>query len=681
MPVDAFAGRRCLVTGGLGFIGSNLALALAARRRRRHGPRRARRAPRREPAEPRARRRRRARPAHRGGRRRPRRRADRADVRDAARRRRRRVQPRRAGEPRRLDGRPAVRPRVEHHEPVRVPRAAPAREPDGDASCTRRPARSSASRATCRSTRTTRSRRSTSTASRSTRPSSCTSCTTRCTGCGASAVRLTNVFGPRQRLRDDFQGFLPIFVRRALADETITVFGDGAQERDCLYVDDVVECLLLAAAAPEAPGEIFNVGNDEHLVAAARSPTRSCAAAGSGRVEHVAVAPRPRRDRHRLLLRRLVEGEADARLGAAHVVRRRHRAHARVLPGTRARGTCDADASPSTRDPGRRPRPPGGARSSPSSPRRSTACRALGRVPPRPRARGVRARVRRVHRAAATRSASRRAPTRCASRCVALGVGPGDEVIVPAFTAVPDRRRGVRDRRGAGVRRRRPRHRRRSIPTPRPRRGHRPHARGDPGAPLRAAGGAARPRRARARGRRAGARRARPAGRLGRGAYSFYPTKNLGGIGDGGAVRHRRRRARGARSACCGPTALTDDYVHTRVVDQRPAVRGRGGRAAGRAPRGSTADNAAPARDRGALPRGRAATCAGRRRTSATCTTCAWRGSPTATRSARGCRSTPACTTRGRSPSSLRTGSSSRRRARKPKRGRPSACRCRASPR
>ena len=99
-------------------------------------------------------------------------------------------------------------------------------------------------------------------------------------------MRLTNVYGPRQRLRDDFQGFLPIFVRKALDDETITVFGDGRQERDCLYVDDVIECLLLTALAVEASGQLFNVGNDEHLplcdLAAA-----IVRAAGSGRVEHV----------------------------------------------------------------------------------------------------------------------------------------------------------------------------------------------------------------------------------------------------------------------------------------------------------------------------------------------------------------------------------------------------------
>jgi UDP-glucose 4-epimerase len=109
-------------------------------------------------------------------------------------------------------------------------------------------------------------------------------------GLPATAVRLTNVFGPRQRLRDDLQGFLPIFVRRALADAPISVFGDGEQQRDCLYVDDVVECLLLAAASPDAPGQIFNIGNDERLSLGAIADA-VVAAAGSGRVEHVPWPP------------------------------------------------------------------------------------------------------------------------------------------------------------------------------------------------------------------------------------------------------------------------------------------------------------------------------------------------------------------------------------------------------
>lgn len=105
-------------------------------------------------------------------------------------------------------------------------------------------------------------------------------------GIRASSVRLTNVYGPRQRLRDDLQGFLPIFVRRALSDEPITVFGDGAQERDCLYVDDVVECLLLTARSTEAAGEVFNVGNDERL--SLRTIAEAIVnAAGSGAVESV----------------------------------------------------------------------------------------------------------------------------------------------------------------------------------------------------------------------------------------------------------------------------------------------------------------------------------------------------------------------------------------------------------
>jgi UDP-glucose 4-epimerase len=109
-------------------------------------------------------------------------------------------------------------------------------------------------------------------------------------GLPACAVRLTNVYGPRQRLRDDLQGFLPIFVRRALEGEVIRVFGDGSQERDCLYVDDVVECLMLAAATPDAAGEIFNVGNDEHLELRVIAE-EVVSAAGSGRVEFAPWPP------------------------------------------------------------------------------------------------------------------------------------------------------------------------------------------------------------------------------------------------------------------------------------------------------------------------------------------------------------------------------------------------------
>ena len=79
-------------------------------------------------------------------------------------------------------------------------------------------------------------------------------------GVPTTSLRLTNVYGPRQRLTSDELGFLPVFIRRALLGEEISIFGDGAQRRDCVYVDDVVEALL-AATAPDGIGRVFNVGN------------------------------------------------------------------------------------------------------------------------------------------------------------------------------------------------------------------------------------------------------------------------------------------------------------------------------------------------------------------------------------------------------------------------------------
>ena len=75
-----------------------------------------------------------------------------------------------------------------------------------------------------------------------------------------TSLRLTNVFGPRQRLTSDELGFLPVFVRKALQGESIELFGGGEQRRDCLYVDDVVDAIL-AASTPKALGAVYNVGH------------------------------------------------------------------------------------------------------------------------------------------------------------------------------------------------------------------------------------------------------------------------------------------------------------------------------------------------------------------------------------------------------------------------------------
>ncbi len=75
-----------------------------------------------------------------------------------------------------------------------------------------------------------------------------------------TCLRITNTYGPRHQMAHDEYGVLNWFVRKAIDDEMIPVFGDGHILRDFLYVDDLVECFLQVATHPEARGEVFNVG-------------------------------------------------------------------------------------------------------------------------------------------------------------------------------------------------------------------------------------------------------------------------------------------------------------------------------------------------------------------------------------------------------------------------------------
>ncbi len=84
-------------------------------------------------------------------------------------------------------------------------------------------------------------------------------------GIPASVLRLTNTYGPRMRIKDARQTFLGIWIRNLLEGKPIQVFGDGLQRRDYNYVDDVVEALLLAATQPEARGKIYNLGAPDPL--------------------------------------------------------------------------------------------------------------------------------------------------------------------------------------------------------------------------------------------------------------------------------------------------------------------------------------------------------------------------------------------------------------------------------
>jgi len=82
-------------------------------------------------------------------------------------------------------------------------------------------------------------------------------------GIRACALRLTNTYGPGMRIRDARQTFLGIWIRLLLEGRPITVFGDGLQLRDFNYVDDCVDALLLAGASEQANGKIYNLGSAE----------------------------------------------------------------------------------------------------------------------------------------------------------------------------------------------------------------------------------------------------------------------------------------------------------------------------------------------------------------------------------------------------------------------------------
>ena len=79
-------------------------------------------------------------------------------------------------------------------------------------------------------------------------------------GLPVTVLRLTNTYGPRMRVRDARQTFLGLWIRRALAGDELLVYGDGRQRRDFAYVDDVVRALCLAVTSSGAVGQVFNVG-------------------------------------------------------------------------------------------------------------------------------------------------------------------------------------------------------------------------------------------------------------------------------------------------------------------------------------------------------------------------------------------------------------------------------------
>jgi UDP-glucose 4-epimerase len=105
-------------------------------------------------------------------------------------------------------------------------------------------------------------------------------------GLRATILRITNPYGPFQRPEQNRYGIVNWFIHEALHGRTLTVYGDGAQLRDYIHVDDAVDALLTAGLDPQADGQIFNVGSGRG-VSFVEMAEHIIRVAGQGRLEHV----------------------------------------------------------------------------------------------------------------------------------------------------------------------------------------------------------------------------------------------------------------------------------------------------------------------------------------------------------------------------------------------------------
>jgi UDP-glucose 4-epimerase len=102
----------------------------------------------------------------------------------------------------------------------------------------------------------------------------------------ALVLRLSNVYGPRMALKLPHQGFLSTFLRLAAAGKPVTVYGEGSSLRDPVYVDDAVEAFLRAGAAVSHKSRVYNVGGPEALPVS-EIAALTAAAAGAPPVVHI----------------------------------------------------------------------------------------------------------------------------------------------------------------------------------------------------------------------------------------------------------------------------------------------------------------------------------------------------------------------------------------------------------
>ena len=85
------------------------------------------------------------------------------------------------------------------------------------------------------------------------------------TGMPYTVFRLSNPYGPHQPLGPRSYGIINIFIHRAAQGQPLTLYGDGSQRRDYIYVDDAIGTMLLTATDPDCHGQIFNLGGQEPM--------------------------------------------------------------------------------------------------------------------------------------------------------------------------------------------------------------------------------------------------------------------------------------------------------------------------------------------------------------------------------------------------------------------------------
>ena len=135
-------------------------------------------------------------------------------------------------------------------------------------------------------------------------------------------LRLSNVYGPRMALNITCQGFLSVYIRRALLGQPIEVYGHGLQIRDPAHVDDVVDALLRAGSCSKPAHRIYNVSGSEQLTVEAIA--RIVSSLASSRPLFTGPFRIPQTDRNRQLLRRYLAHSKRFWLALSKILQRRH---------------------------------------------------------------------------------------------------------------------------------------------------------------------------------------------------------------------------------------------------------------------------------------------------------------------------------------------------------------------